>query len=249
MRGVDITEDILPLLPENLWTLVAQIGSKVGAPVQFIRVASVGARAKAQAYIHNGRPLVEIVGGYHYIPALWAEELLHLQRRAEGHPGVTATESGAILGYKLICNALTGLVDEFAFKARLLEWGYGEEFHAELERAFRGYAEQGSNLLENRALISRPGGAAELEDVETVKFALEYARAKLLAAPTASRHPFLALYRHPLLAAAARLGERLAVAIQGNTDPTPSGTVRLLDVCVRQILQLPQGSYRVEVTT
>jgi hypothetical protein len=196
------------------------------------------------AHVDDGQPFIRLKSSVEINESVLAEELFHLKRRTDGHPGVKATYSGELQEYGIVCDGLTGLLDEFSFFPQLESLGYDP--HSELELILQKYVERfSSGFLTSRPRVRHQRGETTLEHHWVCRFALEYARMHLLAKDSDARKEFLRFYNHPDLQAARDRGRQVAELIRNNSDPSPSGTSRLLQTILRSILGLPDETYEI----
>ena len=241
----DITATTVQGLPSHLNEIRQTIEGHFGCPLRFVVVDRLPRAGGAMAHIDNGQPVVRIKEGRDYGEGVLAEELLHLQRRADGHPEAKGTYSGELQEYGIVCDGLTGLLDEYSFFSRLESWGYDP--FSELEHILRKYAEKfAGGFIETLSRVGRSPGESTLEHHWRCNLAFEYARMDLLAKPSSVREEFLDFYnRHPDLQAPRDRGRQVAELIRANSDQSPSGTARLLETILRSILELPEGTYEI----
>ncbi len=108
----DITAELLSRLPAHLAHVAEAIRARFGRPILFFHVNHLPGRAPARAQVEGGQPTVHLTRGLDTPEDVVAEELLHLKRWADGHPGVRAEGSPNMREYSLICVGLSGLIDE-----------------------------------------------------------------------------------------------------------------------------------------
>lgn len=196
------------------------------------------------AHIDDGQPFVRLKSGADINESVLAEELLHLKRRTDGHPGVKTTHSGELQRYGAICDGLTGLLDEYSFFPQIESMGYDP--YSELEHILHKYSEKFScGFLGTLPRVRHEQGETTLERHWICRFALEYARMHLLAKDTDARREFLRFYSHPDLQDAAGRGRQVVDLVRNNSDQSPGGTSRLLGTIIRSILKLPDETYRI----
>ncbi len=236
--ATDLTAEILPRLPTHLRDVTQAVGERLGCPVRFCQAKHLPGKALAKAQIIEGQPIVLLRQGLDTDEGVLAEELLHLQRWAEGQPGVQEE----VPGYGLVCVFLSGLIDEYAFSPQLEKWGYDRS--SDLEQILQTYlAKLESEILPQ---ARHPVQSTGLEHSWFCCLALEYGRAILLAKPTATRDAFLRAYEHPDLRTAKEAGEKIAAAIRENPDLTPDGTACLIKNVLCKILNVPDGAYSIQ---
>jgi hypothetical protein len=229
--GEDITEKVLADLPSPLATLEQHISERFGRPVLFRLVKPTGNQAEGWYDVQGGQPVVCLVEGHENDNHVRAEELLHLKRRADGHPEI----QGLLFSpYRKICKLLTGLLDEYAFYPVLKGWGYPAG--SEVERLLP----EGLNAIQ-KYLPERERAPANWV---LAKRALAYARVALLVEPSEARTGFLDAYGKRGLIISKACGEALVAALRANADAGPNGTKLQLVACIG-ILQLPSDQYTI----
>jgi len=242
---VDVTDLIVRGLPTHLRTILQEIETAFGSRVRFIRVDRLPRSGGAMAHVDDEQPVVRLTIGVDTDESVLAEELLHLKRRANGHPAAKATYSGELREYGIICDGLTGLLDEYSFFSQLESWGYNP--FSEVEQILQKYTGKFANgFIGTLPRVRQLADESTLEHHWGCKLALEYARMDLLAEHSGTREEFLHFYnRHPDLQAPRDRGRQVAELIRGNSDQSPSGTLRLLETILRSILELPEGTYEI----
>ncbi len=241
---VDITETIVSRLPAYLCNVLQEIEAALGRRVRFIRVDRLPRSGGAMAHIDDGQPFVRLKSGVETNESVLAEELFHLKRRTDGHPGVKATYSGELQEYGIVCDGLTGLLDEHSFFPCLESLGYDP--YSENEHVLQKYIGKfSSGFLTRLPRVRRQSGETSLEHHWVCKFALEYARMYLLTKDSNARKEFLRFYDHPDLHVARDRGRQIAEPIRSNPDQSSSGTSCLLETILRCVLELPGGTYEI----
>ncbi len=239
LRGSDITRLVLPQLPDPLKEIAARLAGAFGCPVRFQQDESLSDGRLGEAYCADKRPVVYLAGSARDNMAVIAHELLHLLRRAEGHPRV---QSRGVDYFVRTCHLLYNTTDEYAFDSCYRALGYGPDRHRALEREFVDYV--GRWMIETERHLQFGEKSPEFKHDIECQLALKYARALLFTDGMEAAMEFMSRYDNPRLHTVRDSARRVVAAIRENRDPgNPSLTVDLYTRCLRDILGLQMGSF------
>lgn len=219
------TGGIVAKLPAHLREVVEDIHRRAGRQVQFHKVSQLPGGSVARSELRGALPVIEVTTE-HPPEAVLAEELLHLKRRLVGYPTLIYSVG---MPYEGSLTILFNVVEHQAIYPVLEGWGYQPR---ESENLFLG------------RLIPFFASGRHSQDATTHSraclYAVNFARAILLATDEALKERLRACFAAPDLVQSRAMGDALIATLSAERGETPEAVVSLVARCLHDILKIPQ---------
>ncbi len=219
------TEGILVKLPAHLRELVEDIHRRAGRQLQFHKVSHLPGGSVARSELRGSLPVIEVTTD-HPPEAVLAKELLHLKRRLAGYPTLIYNIR---IPYEGSLTILFNAVEHQAIYPLLEGWGYQPR--------------ESENLFLSRLIPFFESGRHGREGTTHSRaclYAVNFARAMLLATDEALKERLRSCFAGPDLSPSREMGDALIAILSAERGETPTAMQSLLEACLHDILKIPR---------